>query len=84
MALVDGAARSAKKYTDIGAAVADGFKTLEPEPTAANLGNTYPEIPDGNTGEGKGEGEGEGETKTEEETTNKDTGEETTNKDTDE
>jgi len=57
MALVDGAATSAKKFTDIGAAVADGFKTLEPEPIVANLGNTYPEIPDGNTGKGKNEGE---------------------------
>ena len=42
-ALVAGAGRAAKKFTDIGAAVADGFKTLEPEPTAANLGNyNYP------------------------------------------
>ena len=67
MALVDGAATSAKKFTDIGAAVADGFKTLEPKPIVANLGNTYPEIPDGNngntdTGGGKGEGKNEGET----------------------
>ena len=59
MALVDGAARSAKKFTDIGAAVADGFKTLEPEPTAANLGNTYPGVPDGNDPLGKVETEEE-------------------------
>ena len=77
MALVDGAARSAKKFTDIGAAVADGFKTLEPEPTAANLGNTYPEIPDGNTGKG------EGDPKTKEEEEEEKT-EETTNTKTDE
>jgi len=73
MALVDGAARSAKKFTDIGAAVADGFKTLEPEPKVVDLGATYPEVPDGNAGEGEGEKE------TTEETT-----EETTNTDTDE
>ena len=75
MALVDGAATSAKKFTDIGAAVADGFKTLEPEPIVANLGNTYPEIPDGNTGEGEGEGETKTKEEEEEETTNTDTDE---------
>ena len=37
MALVDGAAITSKKFTDIGAAVADGFKDAAPEPTAANL-----------------------------------------------
>ena len=37
MALVDGAANTNKKFTDIGAAVADGFKDAAPEPTAANL-----------------------------------------------
>ena len=75
VALVDGAATSAKKFTDIGAAVADGFKTLEPEPIVANLGNTYPEIPDGNTGEGEGEGETKTKEEEEEETTNTDTDE---------
>jgi hypothetical protein len=72
MALVDGAARSAKKFTDIGAAVADGFKTLEPEPTAANLGNyTYPEVPDGNKPTGDGDKPtGDGKTKETEKTTN--------------
>lgn len=39
MALVDGAARSAKKFTDVGAAVADGFKDITPEPAAADLSN---------------------------------------------
>ena len=73
-ALVAGAGRAAKKFTDIGAAVADGFKTLEPEPTAANLGNyNYPGIPDGNNSKS------EGEEKTTEETT-----EETTKTDKDE
>lgn len=58
--LVAGAADVNKKFTDIGAAVADGFKILEPEPTAANLGNyTYPEVTDGNNGKGKGEDEEE-------------------------
>jgi len=37
MALVDGAANTNKKFTDIGAAVADGFKDATPEPKAANL-----------------------------------------------
>jgi hypothetical protein len=37
MALVDGAAITNKKFTDIGAAVADGFKDAAPEPKAANL-----------------------------------------------
>ena len=37
MALVDGAANTNKKFTDIGAAVADGFKDAAPEPKAANL-----------------------------------------------
>jgi len=91
MALVDGAATSAKKFTDIGAAVADGFKTLEPEPIVANLGNTYPEIPDGNngntdTGGGKGEGETAEEKKAreEKEAANKLKTEETTKTDKDE
>jgi hypothetical protein len=38
MALVDGAANTNKKFTDIGAAVADGFKDVDQEPTAADLG----------------------------------------------
>ena len=72
MALVDGAARSAKKFTDIGAAVADGFKTLEPEATAADLGNyNYPEVLDGNkpTGDGN-KPTGDGKTEETEKTTN--------------
>ena len=36
-ALVDGAANTNKKFTDIRAAVADGFKDATPEPAAANL-----------------------------------------------
>jgi hypothetical protein len=56
--LVAGAADINKKFTDIGAAVADGFKILQPEPTAANLGNyTYPEVTDGNNGKGEDEEE---------------------------
>ena len=72
MALVDGAARSAKKFTDIGAAIADGFKTLKPEPISTDLGNTYPEVTDGNNGEGEGEGETTEETTEETTKTDKD------------
>jgi hypothetical protein len=37
MALVDGAANTNKKFTDIGAAVSAGFKDVDPEPKAADL-----------------------------------------------
>jgi hypothetical protein len=40
MALVDGAANVNKKFTDIGAAISDGFKDADPEPAAANLGDS--------------------------------------------
>lgn len=82
MALVDGAAVSAKKFTDVGAAVADGFKTLEPEPIAANLGNTYPGIPDGNNPPGEVETEEEKKAREEKEKLEKEN--KTKNKDTDE
>jgi len=37
MALVDGAANTNKKFTDIKAAVSAGFKDVDPEPKAADL-----------------------------------------------
>ena len=37
MALIDGAANTNKKFTDIGAAVSAGFKDVDPEPKAADL-----------------------------------------------
>ncbi len=39
-ALVSGAADVNKKFTDIGAAVSEGFKDATPEPTAVDLSDT--------------------------------------------
>jgi len=53
-ALVSGAADVNKKFTDIGAAVSEGFKDATPEPTAADLSNTKtdkdPTVKDKGTG----------------------------------
>ena len=53
-ALVAGAADVNKKFTDIGAAVSDGFKDAAPEPAAADLSNNKtdqdPAVKDEGTG----------------------------------
>ena len=53
-ALVAGAADVNKKFTDIGAAVSDGFKDASPEPAAADLSNNKtdqdPAVKDEGTG----------------------------------
>lgn len=57
-ALVDGAANVNKKFTDIGAAVSDGFKDSSPEPAAADLSyketDKDPTVKDGNKDKGTG------------------------------
>ena len=54
IALVDGAANTNKKFTDIGAAVADGFKDATPEPAAANLADDGNSKSENSTSEGVG------------------------------